>query len=71
MRLTADKAGYMELTGAVKTGDCSKVQVSGGISDDRGCCNEFEPKSDSVTSFKCGNCEYSRAMAAPKPPKAL
>jgi hypothetical protein len=57
-RIPADKAGYMELAGAVKDGDCHKVRVQGGVSKNLGCCNKFEPESKSVQQFKCGNCEY-------------
>jgi hypothetical protein len=52
------QAGYMELTGAEKDGDCSKVDVQGGVSLDRGCCNEFQPQDEATTTFSCGNCEY-------------
>jgi hypothetical protein len=48
----------MELTGAIKDGDCSKVQVAGGVSLERGCCNEFEGESSATTKFSCGTCEY-------------
>jgi hypothetical protein len=52
------QAGYMELQGAVKDGDCSKVDVQGGVSLDRGCCNEFEPQDETTDTFDCGNCKY-------------
>jgi hypothetical protein len=48
----------MELAGAQKDGDCSKVDVEGGVSLDLGCCNEFEPQDDSTQAFSCGNCKY-------------
>lgn len=57
-RIPASKAGYMELAGAVKDADCSKVEVPGGVSRDRGCCNEFHPERKSVTAFRCGTCRY-------------
>ena len=47
----------MELEGATKDADCSKVQVEGGVSSDLGCCNDFEPK-PGAQEFKCGNCSY-------------
>jgi hypothetical protein len=52
------QAGYMELQGAVKDGDCSHVDVEGGVSLDRGCCNEFEPQDEQTDTFSCGNCKY-------------
>jgi len=57
-RLSAKQAGYMELKGAVKDGDCKKVRVEGGISHDLGCCNEFFPSGSHVHSFRCGTCKY-------------
>jgi hypothetical protein len=53
----------MELQGAVKDGDCSKVDVQGGVSLDKGCCNSFQPQDDQVDAFKCGTCEYGNAQA--------
>jgi hypothetical protein len=57
-RLSAGQAGYMELVGAVKDGDCRKVEVKGGISQELGCCNEFQPEAKSTKKFSCGTCEY-------------
>ncbi len=57
-RLTAAQAGYMELAGAVKDADCSKVFVPDGISSDLGCCNEFSPEAKDTKSFRCGDCKY-------------
>jgi hypothetical protein len=57
-RLTAEQAGYMELSGAQKDGDCHKVQVDGGVSRELGCCNEFQPQSEQTQRFDCGDCEY-------------
>jgi hypothetical protein len=51
-------AGYMELTGAQKDGDCEIVEVDGGISRDRACCNLFWPSSEQTTKFSCGTCEF-------------
>lgn len=63
-RMTDKQAGYMELEGAKKEGDCRKVAVQGGVSFQLGCCNEFEPESKTVKQFKCGNCEYRKGGAA-------
>lgn len=56
-RISEQEAGYLELPGAVKDADCNVVEVEGGVSSDRGCCNSFgiQPQSD---SFKCGDCKY-------------
>jgi hypothetical protein len=61
-RIPADKAGYMELAGAVKDDDCHKVKVDGGISKYRGCCNEFERENKQTTQFQCGTCEYRKSL---------
>lgn len=57
-RISAKEAGYMELVGAKKDGDCEKVAVKGGISLERGCCNEFQREAVLTTKFSCGTCEY-------------
>jgi hypothetical protein len=57
-RMGAESAGYMELLGAKKDAECSKVVVKGGVSSELGCCNEFEKRFIGVKAFKCGNCEY-------------
>jgi hypothetical protein len=56
-RITAQEAGYLELPGAVKDSDCSVVEVDGGVSSEKGCCNSFgiKPETD---SFRCGECKY-------------
>lgn len=59
------QAGYMELAGASKDGDCQKVEVQGGISTALGCCNLFEPKDEQVSEFKCGTCKYSEGGESP------
>ena len=59
-RMTAEQAGYMELEGAKKDGDCHKVNVSGGVSLELGCCNEFEPKAPTVKRFQCEGCKYHK-----------
>ena len=56
------QAGYMELAGAEKDGDCSKVAIPEGVSLDRGCCNYFEPQDENTDTFSCGNCKYGSEM---------
>jgi hypothetical protein len=57
-RISAQEAGYLELPGAVKDADCEVVEVDGGVSSERGCCNSFGWKSRNVQGFKCGECKY-------------
>src|SRR5258708_5014706 len=57
-RISAQEAGYLELPGAVKDADCEVVEVDGGVSSDRGCCNSFGWKSPNVQRFACGECKY-------------
>lgn len=52
-RATPEEAGYMELDGAQKDGDC--VLVSGGVSSGKGCCNLFDP-AQGAQAFSCGTC---------------
>ena len=52
----------MELQGATKDADCSKVDVNGGVSSALGCCNEFQPEDASTSQFSCGTCEYKHAQ---------
>lgn len=59
------QAGYMELAGAEKDGDCQKVEVQGGVSLDKGCCNLFEPQDEQVDQFKCGTCKYGSGGEGP------
>lgn len=56
-RMSPEAAGYMELEGADKAGDCGKVRVTGGVSKKLGCCNEFNPQSG-VKEFRCGTCTH-------------
>ena len=58
LRITAAQAGYLELPGAVKDGDCEIVEVEDGISKDRGCCNSYGWRSRNPKSFSCGECKY-------------
>ena len=57
-RYSEKQAVYMELDGAEKDADCEKVRVKDGVSTKLGCCNYFEPESESVKQFRCGTCEY-------------
>ncbi len=58
-KLDSDYAGYMELDGAQKNGDCKIVDVDGGVSKDKGCCNLFHPAAG-AGKFSCGTCTYER-----------
>jgi hypothetical protein len=55
----------MELSGAQKDGECSKVDVQGGVALDLGCCNYFEPQDESVDRFCCGECKYGSSSERP------
>lgn len=57
-KVSAHAAGYMELRGAKKDGDCDAVNVPGGISLNLGCCNLFDPKARSVDRFRCEDCSH-------------
>ena len=59
-RKSAKEAGYLELKNATKTGDCSEVNVPGGVSFNLACCNEFQAESDDTDRFSCGTCRYKR-----------
>ena len=61
----AVSAGYMELDGATKDADCSKVEVEGGVSSALGCCNEFQPQ-QGTQQFSCGTCTFVTAGASPE-----
>ena len=69
-KIPSAQAGYMELAGARKDGECSKVEVAGGVSLRRGCCNEFHPEKKTTASFDCGDCEYHTRIRAPRPPQS-
>lgn len=58
MRESAKSAEYMELANAVKDADCHKVEVPGGISQELGCCDYFQPKDQGVQEFECGECKH-------------
>lgn len=59
-RISAEDADYMELPGAMKDADCSKVEVDGGVSSELGCCNYFELAKNANKKFSCGTCTYLR-----------
>jgi len=68
-KIPSARAGYMELKGAKKDAQCSKVEVAGGVSQCLGCCDHFRPENDKVDAFKCGSCEYvqiSKSATAPR-----
>lgn len=65
-RESADHAGYVELAGAVKDADCQRVFVAGGVSRERGCCNDFKAQGKDVTAFKCGTCRFVTAIKEAK-----
>lgn len=62
-RVSAQIAGYMELEGAHKDGECDLVAVPGGVSGERGCCNLFEPEAG-AEAFECGDCEHFAGQEA-------
>ena len=57
-RITAEQAGYLELPGAMKDSDCEVVEVEGGVSSERGCCNSYAWRSANPKGFSCGECKY-------------
>jgi hypothetical protein len=65
VRVSAQTAGYMELDGARKDGDCYLVQVKGGVSFMLGCCNLFNP--DKAKQFQCGSCTHRNGATTAKP----
>lgn len=58
MKIPSAKAEYMELTGAKKDGDCREVEVAGGVSKERGCCDRYKPSTPETIYFRCGDCKY-------------
>lgn len=57
VRFSGKEVGYLELPGAVKDSDCSMVEVDGGVSSKRGCCNSFRWKPN-PEYFRCGECKF-------------
>lgn len=66
---SSEQAGYMELEGAQKDADCTKVQVEGGVSSDLGCCNDYQPQ-EKAQEFKCGMCTFVTAAQGGSSPDA-
>lgn len=60
-KMSATAAGYMELEGAVKDGGCKIVNVSGGVSQKKGCCNEYKPQ-QGADEFRCGECKFVKSL---------
>lgn len=58
VRVPAEQAGYVELPGAVKDGDCQVVAVVGGVSLKKGCCNNFQLGAGAQRLFSCGTCKF-------------
>ncbi len=56
-RISSTAAGYMELEGARKDGECRVVEVKNGVSGQLGCCNLYNPMKGAQL-FNCANCEY-------------
>lgn len=56
VRINQQAAGYMELNGAKKDGECTVVEVLDGISKEKGCCSNFWPPT--AKNFSCGECDY-------------
>lgn len=57
-RVSAESAVYLELANAIKDSDCQVVNVPGGVSADRGCCDLWSASSEDAGNFSCGSCEY-------------
>jgi hypothetical protein len=57
-RANEHSAGYMELAGAKKDGECEIVEVKGGVSRKLGCCDLFWPENEQTKVFSCGTCEF-------------
>ena len=70
-KVPAKLAVYMELPGAVKDADCSRVEVKGGVSNELGCCDLWEWEKDSGKFFRCGTCKYTEAKESRSRPSSL
>lgn len=71
-KVSAQSAGYMELAGAKKDAGCQIVDVKGGVSSRKGCCNLYRPVKD-ADDFRCGECTFlvkEIAQAQPAVPEA-
>jgi hypothetical protein len=56
-KVSEEAAGYMELEGAEKDGECQIVHAENGVSLEKGCCNLYKPD-PGADEFKCGECKY-------------
>ena len=61
-KVSSQQAGYMELPGATKHGNCQRVSVDGGVSTKLGCCNLFDWEDSQPKKFACGSCEYLKGQ---------
>lgn len=58
-KIPSSLAVYLELTDAKKDSQCLTVEVSGGVSAGRGCCNLWEKgEGTNPSRFACGTCLY-------------
>ena len=58
-KIPANIAVYIELPSAVKDAQCLTVEVSGGVSQQHGCCNLWdEVEGEQPANFQCGSCKY-------------
>lgn len=62
-RATPEEAGYLELEGAQKDADCQLVNVPGGVSSAKGCCNIWDTV-PGAQAFSCGTCTKIKQGAA-------
>jgi hypothetical protein len=62
-RVSASTAGYMELDGAQKSGDCDLVEVAEGVAGEKGCCNLFTPQ-PAAGEFECAQCVHFQSGSA-------
>ena len=54
---SAQEAGYVELPGAKKDAQCDIVNVPGGVSSEKGCCNLYKQQPN-AQGFSCGQCTH-------------
>lgn len=58
-KIPSPLAVYMELPAAQKDAECTVVEVEGGVSMQKGCCNLWEGiAGESPATFSCGTCQY-------------
>ena len=70
-RISEQAAGYVELKGARKDGDCEIVEARGGVSKDLGCCNLFKEENRDTQIFSCGTCFYLERDVRPEEERPL